>query len=172
MIGYRKRTEPVTLHEGRTTVVELAMSIDAVVLAPIAVEVRSGFLERHGVYWRMDHGHAMHVFDTEDLIERGGVPYLTEAFRRIPNLHVFGGSIFGRRGCTIAIYWDGVPVVFGDHIVRPIPGGLDHIPPDEIELIEVYTGMRTPLRFSRWPGDRNDCGAIAVWSKRLADRSR
>ena len=48
MIGYRKRTEPVTLREGRTTVVEMAMSIDAVVLAPIEVEVRSGFLERHG----------------------------------------------------------------------------------------------------------------------------
>ncbi len=172
MIGYRKRTEPVTLHEGRTTVVELAMSIDAVVLSPISVEVRSGFLERHGVYWRMDHGHAMHVFNTEDLIERGGVPYLTEAFRRIPNLHVFGGTIFGRRGCTIAIYWDGVPQVFGGRAVRPIPGGLDHLAPEEIELIEVYTGMRTPARFSRWPGDLNHCGAIAVWSKRLADRSR
>ena len=172
MIGYRKRTEPVTLHEGRTTVVEIAMSIDAVVLAPIEVEVRSGFLERHGVYWRMDHGHAMHVFDTDDLIERGGVPYLAEAFRRIPNLHVFGERIFGRRGCMIAVYWDGVPEQFGEYIVRPVPGGLNHVPPEEIELVEVYTGIRTPSRFSRWPGDTNDCGAIAVWSKRQADRSR
>ncbi len=62
MLGYRKRTEPVTLHEGRTTVVEVAMSIDAVVLAPIEVEARSGFLEAQGVYWRMDHGRTMHVF--------------------------------------------------------------------------------------------------------------
>ena len=34
MFGYERRTEPVTLHEGRTTVVEVAMSVDAVVLAP------------------------------------------------------------------------------------------------------------------------------------------
>ena len=172
MIGYRKRTEPVTMHAGRTTVVEVAMSIDAVVLAPLEVEVRSGFLEAQGVYWRMDHGHAMHVFDSEDLVERGGVPYLSEAFRKIPGLHVFGGTIFGLRGCDIALYWDGVPTHFGEEIVRPIPGGLDFLPPEEIELVEVYTGIRTPTRFSRWPGDTNDCGAIAVWSKHRADRSR
>ena len=172
MIGYRKRTEPVTLREGRTTVVELAMSIDAVVLAPIGVEVRSGFLERHGVYWRMDHGHAMHVFDTEDLIERGGVPYLTEAFRGIPGLHVFGDNIYGRHKCFIAVYWDGVPESWGDGLGMPMPWAANDIPPEEIELVEVYTGMRTPSRFSRWPGDINDCGAIAFWSRRRADRSR
>ena len=167
MIGYRKRTEPVTLREGRTTVVEVAMSIDAVVLAPIKVEARSGFLEAHGVYWRMDHGHAMHVFDSDDLIARGGVPYLAEAFRRIPNLHVFGASIFGRHQCEMAMYWDGTR-----WDSAAVHWGLNEVPPEEIELVEVYTGMRTPLRFSRWPGDINDCGAIAVWSRRRADRSR
>ena len=169
MLGYRKRTEPVTLHEGRTTVVEVAMSIDAVVLAPIEVEVRSGFLEAQGVYWRMDRGRTMHVFDSEDLIERGGRPYLTEAFRKIPNLHIYGGGlILGRRQCELAVYWDGMPLRFAT-----IPWWqLDEIPPEEIELVEVYTGLRTPLRFSRWPGDINDCGAIAFWSRRRADRSR
>lgn len=166
MLGYRKRTEPVTMHAGRTTVVEMAMSIDAVVLAPLEVEVRSGFLEAQGVYWRMDHGHAMHVFDSEDLIERGGVPYLAEAFRKIPGLHVYGdGIVVGRRQCVIATYWDGMPMKSS---TAPSRG----ITPEDIELVEVYTGLRTPLRFSRWPGDINDCGAIAYWSKRLADRSR
>ncbi|MDE2985960.1 MAG: hypothetical protein OXU69_14750 [Gemmatimonadota bacterium] len=165
MLGYRKRTEPVTLREGRTTVVEVAMSIDAVVLAPIEVEVRSGFLEAQGVYWRMDHNRTMHVFDSEDLVERGGVPYLTEAFRKIPGLHVYGpGIILGRRQCEIATYWDGMPL---EYSTPPGP-----ITPDDIELVEVYTGLRTPLRFSRWPGDINDCGAIVFWSKRRADRSR
>ena len=167
MFGYERRTEPVTLHEGRTTVVEVAMSVDAVVLAPLEVVAKSRYLEKHGVYWRMDHGHAMHVFDSEDLIERGGVPYLTQAFTKIPNLHVFGGIIFGRRQCEIALYWDGMPW----HLAA-VPWGLDEVPPGEIELVEVYTGLRTPLRFSRGPGDINDCGAIAVWSRRRADRSR
>ena len=168
MFGYEKRTEPVTLHEGRTTVVEVAMSIDAVVLAPLEVVAKSRYLEAHGVYWRMDHGRSMHVFDSEDLIERGGVPYLTEAFRKIPNLHVYGGDlILGRRQCEIAWYWDGMPLRFAT-----IPWLPDEIPPEEIELVEVYTGIRTPLRFSRWPGDMNDCGAIAFWSRRRADRYR
>ena len=167
MFGYERRTDPVTLHEGRTTVVEVAMSVDAVVLAPLEVVAKSRYLEKHGVYWRMDHGHAMHVFDSEDLIERGGVPYLTQAFTKLPSLYVFGGTIFGRRQCEIALYWDGMPW----HLAA-VPWGLDEVPPGEIELVEVYTGMRTPLRFSRWPGDINDCGAIAVWSRRRADRSR
>ena len=168
MIGYRKRTEPVTLREGRTTVVEVAMSIDAVVLAPIEVEVRSGFLEAHGVYWRMDHNRTMHVFDTEDLIERGGEPYITSAFTKIPNIHVYGpGIVLGRRRCELATYWDGIPLE-----LAAAPEILDGIQPEDIELVEIYTGTRTPTRFSRWPGDINTCGAIVYWSKRRADRSR
>ena len=167
MLGYRKRTEPVTLFEGRTTVVEMAMSIDAVVLAPIEVEVRSGFLEAQGVYWRMEHNRTMHVFDSEDLIERGGRPYLTEAFRRLPGVTVLGmGEITGPRGCELSVYWDGRPADV------MIPWQLDEIPPEEVELVEVYTGIRTPLRFSRGGGDINTCGAIVFWSRRRADRSR
>ena len=169
MLGYEKRTEPVTLHEGRTTVVEVAMSIDAVVLAPLEVEVESRFLEAHGVYWRMDHGHAMHVFDSKDLIARG-TPQLVDAFRGLPSLHVIGFSplvrIKGPRQCQIAWYWDGMPMIQNPY------ERLEDIPPEDIELVEVYTGMRTPLRFARWPGDINDCGAIAFWSRRRADQYR
>lgn len=168
MIGYRTRTEPVTLREGRTTVVEVAMAIDAVVLAPLEVEVRSGFLEAQGVYWRMDHGRSMHVFDSEDLIERGGKPYILMAFTNIPNLHVYGHDlILGRRQCELATYWDGMPINLA--ATPDLPGPIQ---PEDIELVEVYTGLRTPTRFSRWPGDINTCGAIAWWSKRRADRSR
>ena len=167
MIGYGKRTEPVTLREGRTTVVEMTMSIDAVVLAPIEVEARSGFLEAQGVYWRLEHDRTMHVFDGEDLIERGGRPYLTEAFRKLPGVTVLGmGEIKGPRGCEIPVYWDGRPAE------AMIPWELDEIPPEEVELVEVYTGIRTPLRFSRGSGDINTCGAIVFWSRRRADRSR
>ena len=169
MFGYEKRTEPVSLHEGRTTVVEVAMAIDAVVLAPIEVEVQSQFLEKHGVYWRIDHDRVMHLFDTEDLIERG-TPHLVDAFRGLPSLHVIGFwplvSITGPRQCEIAWYWDGMPMIFNPY------GSLEDIPREAIALVEVYTGMRTPSRFSRGPGDINTCGAIVFWSRRRADRSR
>ncbi len=69
--GYRTRTETVSLQDGRTTVVEVALAIDAVVLAPLDVEARSRFLERQGVYWRLDRGWADHLLTREELIGAG-----------------------------------------------------------------------------------------------------
>ena len=43
--GYETRTEAISLQEGRTTVVEVSLAIDAVVLAPLEVEARSRFLD-------------------------------------------------------------------------------------------------------------------------------
>ena len=168
MFGYEKRTEPVSLQEGRTTVLEVAMAIDAVVLAPLEVTAQSRYLEKWGVYWRIDHNRVMHLFDTEDLIERG-TPHLVDAFRGLPSLHVIGlwplVRITGPRQCEIAWYWDGMPMI------NPY-GSLEDIPREAIALVEVYTGIRTPSRFSRGPGDINTCGAIVFWSRRRADRSR
>ncbi len=167
-IGYATRTEPVLLEAERTTLAKVAMTVEAVPLAPLEVEVRSRFLEKQGVYWRIDHDRVMHVFDTDDLIERmRGSPLLAHAFTRLPGLFVWyarGAPYFlGRRRCEIPVYWDGIR--------GPNPyGHFDDIPPEAVAFVEVYTGVRTPARFQRWPGDINDCGAIVFWSKRRAGR--
>jgi hypothetical protein len=168
-IGYATRTEQVLLEAERTTQVTIPMTVEAVYLAPLEVEVRSRFLEAQGVYWRIDHNRTMHVFDADSLIARmKGSPLLAHAFTKLPGFFVWYSSgvpsFLGRRKCEMAVYWDGL---------RGHPyGHFDDIPPDAVELVEVYTGVRTPTRFQRWPGDLNDCGAIAFWSKKRADWTR
>ncbi len=171
-IGYATRTEPVVLEAERTTLAKVAMTADAVPLAPLEVEARSRFLERQGVYWRVDHDRVTHLFDSDDLIERmreQGSPLLSHAFLRLPGLYVWydaGAPFFlGSRMCEIPVYWDGK--MWGNPY-----GGIDHTPPEAVELVEVFTGPRTPRRFQRWRGDLNDCGAILFWSKDRANRTR
>ena len=170
-IGYATRTDPVHLEAGRTTLAKVAMTVEAVPLAPLEVEARSRFLERQGVYWRIDHGRVTHLFDSDDLIERmreQGSPLLGHAFTGLPGLYVWyldGPSFLGSRMCEIPVYWDGT--MFGNPY-----GSFDEIPPEAVELVEVYTGPRTPRRFERWRGDLNDCGAILFWSKDRANRNR
>ena len=170
-IGYATRTEPVLLEAELTTLVTIPMTVEAVYLAPLEVEVRSRFLEAQGVYWRIDHDRTMHVFDADSLIARmKGSPLLGHAFTRLPGLFVWytGGapSFLGSRKCEIGVFWDGAP-----YWTNPY-GHFDDIPPEAIELVEVYTGVRTPTRFQRWPGDLNNCGAIVFWSKKRADWTR
>lgn len=170
-IGYAPRTEPVLLEAERTTLMTIPMTVEAVYLAPLEVEVRSQFLEAQGVYWRIDHDRTMHVFDADSLIARmKGSPLLGHAFTRLPGLFVWytGGapSFLGSRKCEIGVFWDGMP-----YWTNPY-GHFDDIPPEAVELVEVYTGVRTPTRFQRWPGDLNNCGAIVFWSTKRADWTR
>ena len=106
MFGYETRTEPVSLHEGRTTVVEVAMAIDAVVLAPLEVEVESGFLERQGVYWRIDRGWPDKLLTRKELIEKS-VPRLADAFRSLAGVRVDYWGPFAflttHTGCPIPV---------------------------------------------------------------------
>ena len=166
MLGYETRTESVSLHEGQTTLVEVAMAIDAVVVAPIEVNARSRFLRKHGVYWRIDRGWPEKLLSRAELMERAK-PRLSDAFRQIiPRVYVENlGHLTVLRspsGCRVAVYMDGQPLGLD-------VGGLsiDDIPPEDLELAEIYYADRTPGRF---PGA---CGAILLWSQRRAGgRSR
>ena len=158
MFGYETRTEPVSLREGRSTVVEVAMAIDAVVLAPIEVRAGSRFLEKHGVYWRIDRGWPKDVVGREELIERGE-PYLSDAFRHLSWVRVetFGHYVFLKNftGCLMSVYLDGWPLGFW---------GLtfDDVAPEELELVELYQAPKMPGRFA------SGCGVILLWSRMRA----
>ena len=162
--GYETRTEPIPLLAGRTTVVELAMAIDAVVLAPLEVRVQSRFLERQGVYWRIDRGWPDRLLMREELVEQAR-PRLADAFRSLTGVRVdYRGALAGlttHTGCAIAVYLDGRPLTDSD----PVGLNIDDVPPEDIEFAEVYERGRTPARF---PGP---CGAVLLWSRERA-RSR
>ena len=108
--GYEPHGELVTLESDGTTVVEVALAIDALVLDPLEVEVGADFLERMGVYWRLDRGWPDTLLTREVLME-GGEPNLADAFRKLPGVMVgFKGPIvilttYG--GCEIPVLLDG-----------------------------------------------------------------
>jgi hypothetical protein len=54
---------------------------------------------------------------------------------------------------AMAIYLDGAP--YND--------GLDYLPVDMIQAVEVYVGVEVPIQFST--GRRGACGVILLWSK-------
>lgn len=160
MIGYATRTEPVTLHPDRTTAVEVEMTIEAVPLRPLRVEVRSRFLEANGVYRRMDQGRVMHLL-TKRAIEERGSARISDAFSHIPGLKIsrestYRSVLMAPSNCPLSVYVDGVP--FGVDIEGSV--NIDQIPPDWVELAEVYWGNRAPIEYL---GDA--CGVVLIWTR-------
>lgn len=166
--GYETRTETVSLQDGRTTVVEVSLAIDAVVLAPLEVEARSRFLERHGVYWRLDRGWADHLLTREELMERSE-PYLSDAFRRLPGVQVIReghqAGLATYSGCPIPVFLDGRPVGLAGL-------NMNDLQPEELEFAEVYDHGRVPGRYLS-AADFLDpfhhiCGIVLLWSRKRA----
>ncbi len=160
MIGYAVRTEPVALHPDRTTVVDVEMTIEAVPLRPLRVEVRSRFLEANGVYRRMDQGRVMHLL-TRRVIQDRGSARISDAFSRVPGLKIsrestYRSVLMAPSNCPLAIYVDGIPL--GVDIEGSV--NIDQIPPDWVELAEVYWGNRAPIEYR---GD--GCGVVLIWTR-------
>ncbi len=172
MFGYETRTEPISLREGRTTVVEVAMAIDAVVLAPIEVTAESRFLEKQGVYWRIDRGWPDKLLTREELMERS-VPRLADAFRHLAGVWVdyWGPFAFLKThtGCPIPVFLDGRRLGSDVTALNFVVGlNIDDIPAEDLELAEYYEPGRVPSRFVT--PSSNNCGAVLLWSRRLAGR--
>lgn len=126
----------------------------------IPLKWRSGptFLERMGVYWRLDRGWPDTLLTREALMEHGE-PNLADAFRKLPGVMVgFKGPIailttYG--GCEIPVLLDGRTVG------RSVVGlALNDIPAETVEMAEVYQAGRVPGRFAPSP-----CGLILMWSR-------
>jgi len=164
IIGYASRTEPVALHPGRTTSLEVGMTVEAIELEPITVEVLSPIMESHGVYRRIERGIATRLL-TRQMIERQASDRISDALRHVPGLEVRREGTIGfpsravayARNCPLAVWVDGVewnPDIEGSVDIDQIPSGW-------VELAEIYWGLSTPPRFS----SENDCGAILIWTR-------
>ena len=170
--GYQARTAPVPLHEGRTTIVEVAMAIDAVVLAPIEVTAESQFLEQQGVYWRIDRGWPRRLLTRKQLIEKA-VPRLADAFREMPGVRVDYWGPFAflmtHTGCPIPVYLDGKPLGSNIAALNFVVGlNIDDIEAEDVELAEFYEPGRVPGRFVLPSAD--NCGAVLLWSRERAGK--
>ena len=160
MIGFRREAARISVRLERTTMLQMAMTVEAIGLEPLEVEVRSRFLEARGVYWRIDHGRVQHLLTRRAL---DTLSVLTDALKGLPGIRVEypGGlaHILGRRRCTVPVFLDGFPI-FSDT-------NIDDVLPEEVEVAEIYLAERTPVQFG---GKDNKCGAIVLWSRRKAGR--
>ena len=161
-IGYATREEPIALHPDRTTVVDVAMTVEAVALQPLRVEVRSRFLESRGYYRRLDQGIVMRLLSRQT-IEEGGSHRISDAFARLPGLRINRPTTdrahLQVRDCELAIFVDGVE--WNVDIEGTV--NIDHIPPEWVEVAEVYWGARTPPEYrGKYNGG---CGSALIWTR-------
>ena len=163
MIGYADRTEPISVHSDGMTFVDLAMAVDAVVLPPIEVEVRSRHLLVNGVYRRIDSGQVMRLLTRKDL-EQFPVSFLSDAFSFVPGVQVdrarvgdtklYGPARGDPNGCELKVYVDGMPTEMN----------IDALSPEMVELAEVYWGLRTPIQYRGV--NASNCGVVLLWTRR------
>ena len=154
MLGYGERADPVTIHSGRTTALQIKMAVDAIALAPIEVEVRSRFLETpwrlrpHGA-WRLEPPDHPATGRAEPVGPLVGASRRHRRSAGQPS-KVSGRILTSRGNCEMDIWVDGI------HWSNDINGSvnIDEIPPEWIEVAEIYTGT-SALPGSvpaRWPG--------------------
>jgi hypothetical protein len=158
MLSYATRRDTIMLPPGAAVDVDLRLPTDPVELEPIAVTVRSRYLQRSGYYARRDDAVGFgHYIERSD-IERRAATNLPDLFVTVPGAMVAyiepgRRAVVFRRGvlCDPAMYMDGIR--------QRDTSILNDIPPLVVESIEIYTGGDAPLEYRN-----NSCGSILVWT--------
>jgi hypothetical protein len=162
-LGYAPRTTTLVVQSEKTVEVNVPMSTQPIELEGIEVTVRSAYLERNGFYRRARRGFGRQ-FTSADLDAINAV-FLSDVLFRVPGVDVRygrnGAQALNRRyrsfrnpdGCRMGVYLDNVPMRDFD---------LDMFSPWNLEAVEVYRGISTPVFY----GGLSPCGVILLWSKR------
>ena len=157
--GYGEARSSLDVRSGALTAVTVGLAPEVLELEPIVVSTTrrgadmGGFEQRR----RMGFGHFVTRADLDS--DNGRVSSL---LRTIPGVQVTpatgaagGGFLSMRGGCLPALVLDGVP------LRRTTSLSIDeYLTPNEVEAIEVYRGVETPIRFAN-----NSCGAVVVWTR-------
>jgi Carboxypeptidase regulatory-like domain len=171
-VGYQPSTSsPITVVPSDFVRVELLVSTDAVVLAPLTVVASSRSVVRNSTMaafeWRQEH-HPWGRFIGPDRIARIHPFYATDILQQVPFVQVTGGGLdrnptmrgrFGDR-CVPTIYVDGHQSMAGDGVtVDQMVNGPD------IAAVEVYDKpFEAPAEFM--PSIRQiNCGVILIWTR-------
>ncbi|HET7275367.1 MAG TPA: TonB-dependent receptor plug domain-containing protein, partial [Longimicrobiaceae bacterium] len=140
-----------------------------VLLAPLTVtsermpRMLNQRLERRGYYERKerfgDEGMGFGKFLEKEEIGRYVPSKVTDILQTIPGVQVRGESVSMRRGCTPAIFLDGVRWRMGSVSLNDI------ISISSVVAIEVYKGSVMPAQYMHFSEQGGiPCGAIAVWT--------
>lgn len=171
-IGYAPATTSVDLASDQTASVNITLTEQATALAPVTIYGKPNYAvrEMNDFLQRKREGFG-HFLTAADLQNRFAV---TDALRMVPGLQVTptgtGEAVYGRGGCTPAVYLDGMQLPGEPPMMGPgggfgsgSPPDIDaYIQPTQIMGIEVYTGLgEAPPQYQS-----NGCGTVLIWSKR------
>lgn len=170
-LGYQQRTDSVDINVGRVSVMEVALSVDAIALDPIEVTVerQDVTLQGAGFYERESDGFGK--FIDREKVEQWATVDLTDALIRFPGVRVVSDPdmpsrrfVLFRRArdvCYPSVYIDGVLVERGGR--RAVALG-DLVNPIAVAGVEVYRGQAgIPPQY--W-GMNSSCGVILIWLRR------
>ena len=174
-LGYEGTSQPID-YRGEPIVVDIRVAPAPVELEGLEIEVEpiSAYLDRSGFYRRSRRGTGQ--FLNLDGADRPIFSRTADIFRRILGVVVeTGGEPYVRRaqGTTFRQVRCYPVLVLDDFIVRTARDVEDNEllafdflmpPPLEIAAIEVYSG--SALAPPQWRSLENDCGVIAIWTKR------
>jgi hypothetical protein len=158
-LGYGEARASLNLPVSSLTTVTAELVPEVLELEPIIVSTTrrgadmGGFEERR----RLGFGYFITKADLET-----NPSHVSSLLRTIPGVQVTpgtgltgGGHLSMRGGCRPDLVLDGMPL-------GPVEGLAidDYMTPNEIEAIEVYHGIETPIRFGN-----NPCGAVVIWTR-------
>jgi TonB family protein len=164
-LGFRPTTVEVTVDSGANAPVKVTLARLAQELTPVLVRAdRRRYTGPFAdFYERRDRGFGR--FITRADIERRNPMMFTDLLRQIPGVHLVSTPGIDHavriRGnsCAPLIWVDGMP------LSKLVEFDLDALSPQDIEGIEVYSGISTvPVQF-QWVRGEASCGAIVIWSR-------
>ncbi len=170
-LGYQQRTDSVDINVGRVSVMEVALSAEAIELDPIEVSVerRDVTLQGVGFYERETDGWGKFV-DREEL-ERWSPMELSDALIRFPGVRVVTDPdmptrryvLFRRAGeqCYPSVYIDGMLIERGGDTRVVLD---DLVDPIAVAGVEIYRGQ-AGLPAQYW-GMNSSCGVVLIWIRR------
>jgi hypothetical protein len=163
-LAYGEEVKGLVLEEGQAYRVEGKVSMEPIEMEGIEVTAtsRPRFRQLDGLRWRMERGLGGEYILAEELRTRG-YPPPAAALRSLPGVDVqrsrFLWRVVFRRGCTPAIYVDGIKVSDSGE-----PQWIwSEIVSMDVEAMEVYKGPAT------LPGEFAGVGvqcAVVIWTKR------
>lgn len=157
-IGYEPRLDTLAAYPNVTVELDITLSAQPIELEPMIVVMRNPFLEASGFYRRAK-ARRGHQFTRADIERRRPVDLERFLQGQIPSVRVrrgrFGTVLVSTRGrdCRLDVWVDGLPLRGFD---------INTYPPDEVEAIEVYTGISAPAEYF------TNCGVVLLWTRRGA----
>ena len=168
-IGYAPRTATLIVQPNRTTEVSATMLTQPIELEAIQVTARPSHLEQNGFFTRMERGRGTLV--TPQDLDRIDPIIVSDVIReRVPGIRIQYGA--GGEARVVTTRASGLSVENPECVMEIFVDGmrqgdedLDRYNPEQIQAMEIYQGVSTPIEFT---SSFNACGVVLLWTRRGA----